>query len=180
MVYNNLITTKLNEGVLPNWFMIACQRAFIRNTNCKPLVQFNETENKQDLLAREVVGAQISFYWAYGRLEVPDKMWVRIITNSIHSVWYNSTSAYFPDLPSNFLRVWFWFWDYWWPGEDRSKRGWTSMVPNWTLVQAQILVFANMKWPVQHILFGAFHIDRSWATPLHFPAHQSQLHFLQK
>jgi len=56
--------------------MIACQRTFIRNTNCKPLVQFNETENKQDLLAREVVGAQISFYLAYGRLEVPEKMWV--------------------------------------------------------------------------------------------------------
>ena len=47
----------------------------------------------------------------------------------------------------------------WWPVEDRSKRGWTSMAPKWTLVQPQILVFANMKWPVQHILFGAFHID---------------------
>jgi len=51
--------------------MIACQRA---NTNRKPLVQFKETENKQDLLVREVVGAQINFYWAYGRLEVPEIM----------------------------------------------------------------------------------------------------------
>ena len=31
------------------------------------------------------------------------------------------------------------------------------MAPKWTLVQPQILVFANMKWPVQHIL--TFHID---------------------
>ena len=44
-----------------DWFMVACQCAFIGNTNCKPLVQFKETENKQDLLAREVVGTQISF-----------------------------------------------------------------------------------------------------------------------
>jgi len=33
------------------------------------------------------------------------------------------------------------------------------MATKWTLVQPQILLFANMKWPVQHILFGAFHID---------------------
>jgi len=52
--------------------MIACQRAFIGNTNRKPLVQLKETENKQDLLVREVVGAQISFYWAYGWLEVAE------------------------------------------------------------------------------------------------------------
>jgi len=58
-----------------DWFMIACQCAFIGNTNRKPLVQFKETENKQDLLAREVVGAQISFYWAYRWLEVPEIMW---------------------------------------------------------------------------------------------------------
>ena len=43
-----------------NWFMIACLHVFIRNKNCNPLVQFKETENKQNLLAREVVGAQIS------------------------------------------------------------------------------------------------------------------------
>jgi len=54
------------------WFMIACQHAFIGNTNCKPLVQFKETENKQDLLAREVVGTQISFCWANRWLEVPE------------------------------------------------------------------------------------------------------------
>jgi len=56
--------------------MIACLCAFIGNTNRNPLVQFKETENKQDLLAREVVGAQISFYWAYGWLEVPEIVWV--------------------------------------------------------------------------------------------------------
>ena len=69
-------TLRLECRHASDWFMIACQRAFIGNTNHKPLVQFKETENKQDLLAREVVGAQISFYWAYGRLEVPE-MWVR-------------------------------------------------------------------------------------------------------
>ena len=41
------------------------------NTNHNPLVQFKETESKRDLPAREVVGAQISSYWAHGRLEVP-------------------------------------------------------------------------------------------------------------
>ena len=35
--------------------MIACLRAFIGNTNRNLLVQFKETENKGDLLAREVV-----------------------------------------------------------------------------------------------------------------------------
>ena len=35
-------------------------------------IQFKETENKQDLLAREVVGTQISFCWANGWLEVPE------------------------------------------------------------------------------------------------------------
>ena len=45
-----------------DWFMIACQRAFIGNTNCNLLVQFKETENKQDLLVRKVVGTHISFY----------------------------------------------------------------------------------------------------------------------
>ena len=68
-----------------DWFMIACQRAFIGNTNCKLLVQFKETENKQDLLAREVVGAQISFYWAYGRLEVPEIMWLRTNNYNFHT-----------------------------------------------------------------------------------------------
>ena len=68
-----------------DWFMIACQRAFIGNTNCKPLVQFKETKNKQDLLVREVVGAQISFYWAYRRLEVPEIMWVRTNNYKFHT-----------------------------------------------------------------------------------------------
>ena len=54
------------------WFMIACLRMFIGNTTRNPLVQIKETENKRDLLAREVVGAQISFYWAHGWLEVPE------------------------------------------------------------------------------------------------------------
>jgi len=31
-----------------------------------------QTENKRDLLAREVVGELISSYWAHGRLEVPE------------------------------------------------------------------------------------------------------------
>ena len=47
-----------------NWFMIACLRTFIGNTNHNPLIQFKETENKWNLLVREVVGAQISYYWA--------------------------------------------------------------------------------------------------------------------
>ena len=38
-----------------NWFMIACLCTFIGNTNCNSLVQFKKTENKRDLLAREVV-----------------------------------------------------------------------------------------------------------------------------
>jgi len=45
--------------------MIACLRTFIGNTNHNPLVQFKEMENKQDLLAREAVGAQLSSYWAH-------------------------------------------------------------------------------------------------------------------
>ena len=45
-----------------------------------------ETEKgKQDLLGREVVGAQISFYWAYGRLEVPEIMWVRTNNYKFHT-----------------------------------------------------------------------------------------------
>ena len=51
--------------------MIACICMFAGNTNHKPLVQFKETENKWDLLAREVVRAQLSPHWAHGRLEVP-------------------------------------------------------------------------------------------------------------
>ena len=47
------------------------------------------------------------------------------------------------------------------------------MAPKWTLVEPQILVFANMKWPVQHILFGASNLNSSWTTPLHFLAHQT-------
>ena len=52
--------------------MIACLFTFIGNTNRNPLEYFKETENKRDLLAREVVGALISSYWAHGRLEVPE------------------------------------------------------------------------------------------------------------
>jgi len=48
-----------------DWFMIACLRVFIGNTNHKPLVQFKETKNKRDLQAREFVGALISSYWAH-------------------------------------------------------------------------------------------------------------------
>jgi len=60
-------------------------------------------ENKWDLLVREVVGAQISPYWAHGRLEVPEMKWVRTNnTNSIHSAQYTSTPAYLPDPPSDF------------------------------------------------------------------------------
>ena len=60
-----------------DWSMIACLRAFIGNTNCNPLVQFKETENKWDLLAR-VVGTQISSYWAHGQIEVPQ---IKLVTN---------------------------------------------------------------------------------------------------
>jgi len=52
-----------------DWFMIACLRVLIGNTNCNLLVQFKETKNKEDLLAREVVGAQSSSYRAHGWLE---------------------------------------------------------------------------------------------------------------
>ena len=45
-----------------DWFMIACLGVFIGNTNRNPPVQFKETKNKQDLLAREVFGAQICSY----------------------------------------------------------------------------------------------------------------------
>jgi len=90
-----------------NWFMIACLRMFIGNTNCNLLVWFKETENKWDLLVREVVGAQISSYWAHRRLEVPQIKWVQT-NNSIHSGRYTSTPAYLPDPPSDFPRVWFW------------------------------------------------------------------------
>jgi len=90
-----------------DWFMIACLCAFIGNTNPNPLVQFKETENKQDLLAREVAGALISSHWAHKWLEVPEIKWIRTITNSIHSAWYTSTPAYLPDPPSDFPRVWF-------------------------------------------------------------------------
>jgi len=55
--------------------MIACLCTFIGNTNRNLLVQFKETENKRDLLAR-VVEALISSYWAHGRLEVSGKKWV--------------------------------------------------------------------------------------------------------
>jgi len=68
-----------------DWFMIACLCVFIGNTNRNPLVQFNETENKQDLLAREVVGAQSSSYRAHGQLEVPEIKWVRANNYKFHT-----------------------------------------------------------------------------------------------
>jgi len=46
-----------------DWFMIACLRAFIGNTNRNLLVQFKETENKWDLLAREVVEHRLAVNW---------------------------------------------------------------------------------------------------------------------
>jgi len=55
-----------------NRFMIACLCVFIGNITRNPLIQFKETENKQDLLVREVVGALISSYWAHRWLEVPE------------------------------------------------------------------------------------------------------------
>ena len=74
--------------------MIACLCAFIGNTNRN---QLKETENKQDLLARDVVGALISSYWAHGWLEVPEIKWL-IITNSIHSAQFSEGLV--PRLPS--------------------------------------------------------------------------------
>jgi len=65
--------------------MIACLCAFIGNTNHNPLVWFKETENKWDLLAREVVGALISSYWAHGRLEVPEIKWARTNNYKFHT-----------------------------------------------------------------------------------------------
>jgi len=69
-----------------NWFITAYLHVFIGNTNSHPLVQFKETKNKWDLLAKEVVRAQISSYWAHRRLEVPEIKWVQTNNyNSIHS-----------------------------------------------------------------------------------------------
>jgi len=66
--------------------MIACLCTFIGNTNRNPLVQFKETKNKWDLLAREVVvWAQISSYWAHGWLEVPEIKWVRTNNYKFHT-----------------------------------------------------------------------------------------------
>jgi len=65
-----------------DWFMIACLRVFIGNKNRNPLVQLKETKNKWDLLAREVVGAQISSYWAHGWLETK---WVRTNNYEFHT-----------------------------------------------------------------------------------------------
>jgi len=88
-----------------DWFMITCLDTFIGNVNRNPLVQF---KNKQGLLAREVVGAQINYFWAHRRLEVPEIKRVQTSnSNSIHSTQYTSTSAYHPDPPSDFPRVWF-------------------------------------------------------------------------
>jgi len=44
-----------------------------------------ETKNKQALLAREVVGALISPYWAHGRLAVPEIKWVRTKNYKFHT-----------------------------------------------------------------------------------------------
>jgi len=41
------------------------------NTNRNPLVQLKETKYKRNLLARVVFGAQLSHYWANGRLQNP-------------------------------------------------------------------------------------------------------------
>jgi len=54
-------------------------------TNCYPLVQLKETENKWDLLAREVVGTQISSYWAHRQPEVPEIKWVRTSDYKFHT-----------------------------------------------------------------------------------------------
>ena len=39
----------------------------------------------RDLLAREVVGALISSYWAHGRLEVPEIKWIRTNNYKFHT-----------------------------------------------------------------------------------------------
>jgi len=72
-----------------DWFMIACLRAFTGNTNRNPLVQFKENENKQDLLAREVAGAQISSYLAHRQLEVPEIKWVWTNNYKFRSVHFH-------------------------------------------------------------------------------------------
>ena len=56
-------------------------------------------ENKQDLLARKAVGAQLSPYWANRQ---PEIKWVQ--TNSMHSAQYTSTPAYLQDPPSDFSK----------------------------------------------------------------------------
>ena len=45
----------------------------------------SRVQNKWDLLAREVVGALISSYWAHGRLEVPEIKWVRTNNYKFHT-----------------------------------------------------------------------------------------------
>ena len=88
--------------------MIACLCAFIGNTNRNPLVQFKETENKRDLLAREVVGALISSYWAHGWLEVPEIKWVQTNNYKFHtfrSVHFDPSQSPRPSF--HFPRVWF-------------------------------------------------------------------------
>ena len=49
------------------------------------LLEIQETENKWDLVARKVVGAQICSYWAQGRLEVPEIKWVRTNNYKFHT-----------------------------------------------------------------------------------------------
>ena len=68
-----------------DWFTIACLCAFIGNTSRNLLVQFKETKNKQDLLVRVVVGAQISSYWANRMARIPEMKWVRSNNNKFHT-----------------------------------------------------------------------------------------------
>jgi len=80
-----------------NWFLIACLCVFIGNTNRNSLVQLKETENKQDLLGREIVEALLSSYWYHGRLEVPERKWVQ--TNyykfhTFHSVHFHTRPSF--------------------------------------------------------------------------------------
>ena len=54
---------------------------------------------QRDLLAREVIGALISSYWAHGRLEVPEIKWVRTNNYEFHTF----RSVHFdPNLPPIF------------------------------------------------------------------------------
>ena len=62
---------------------------FIGNTNRNyPLVFLvQKTKNKWDLLAREVVGAQISSYWTHEWPEVPEIKWVQANNYKFHTFY---------------------------------------------------------------------------------------------